>query len=73
MPPTGMHPCFNSLAGFLDTVFLVNIPRSYASIVGYDPHEAGCNVSGFIVCVEEADVRLDCGGGGVGGSAMGWW
>lgn len=46
----------------------MHVAGAHSSIVGQDAHEAGGEVAGLVVGVQELDVPLNGGGGGAGGS-----
>lgn len=52
----------------LDIKLGMHIAGAHASVVGQDAHEAGGEIAGFVVGVQELDVRADGGGGGMRGS-----
>lgn len=52
----------------LDAKLGMHVASAHTSVVGQDAHEAGGEVAGLVVGVQELDVCVHSRGGGVGGS-----
>lgn len=52
----------------LNAKLSMHVAGTHASVVGQDAHEAGSEVAGLVVGVQELDVPLNGRGGGMGGS-----